>query len=77
MQSTISSPDWQIFGTIVIDGTDRTIWKYDDADGRDVFQLTAGDEPSSNGGYHSLESLLKLKGVKMSDVVQVSNGLKP
>lgn len=77
MSNPNASPDWQIFGTIVIDGTDRTIWKYDDADGRDVFQVTTGDEPSSNGGYHILESLLKLKGVKMSDVVQISNGLRP
>lgn len=75
--TTNMAPDWQVFGTISIDGTDRTIWKYEDADGRDVFQVTTGQEPTSNGGYHLLESLLKLKGVKMRDVVPVSSGMRP
>jgi hypothetical protein len=74
--TTITAADWQTFGTISIAGTDRTIWKYDDADGRDVFQVTTGEQPTSNGGYHQLESLLKLKGVKMSDVMPVSDGLR-
>ncbi|TLX17169.1 hypothetical protein [Rhizobium sp. MHM7A] len=74
--STTTAPDWQKFGTISIDGTDRTIWKYDDADGRDVFQVTTGDQPTSNGGYHELESLLQLKGVKMTDIMPVSNGMR-
>lgn len=73
--STTSAPDWQVYGTISIDGTDRTIWKYDDADGRDVFQITTDQMPTSNGGYHVLESLLKLKGVKLSDFSPVSNGM--
>ncbi len=68
--------NWEKFGSIVIDGSDRTIWKYDDADGRDVFQITTGDEPSNIGGYPNLESLLTLKGVKMRDVVPVSVGPK-
>lgn len=77
MSHPTTSPDWQAFGTVVIDGTDRTVWKYEDADGRDVFQVTTGNEPASNGGYRNLESLLKLKGVKISDVVPVPSTLKP
>jgi hypothetical protein len=76
-ENTASTPDWQAYGTISIDGTDRTIWKYEDTDGRDVFQVTTGDQPTSNGGYHLLESLLKLKGVKTRDVVPISSGMRP
>lgn len=72
-----TNPVWEEFGTIIIDGTERTIWSYDDSENRKVFQVTTGDEPSSNGGYHSLESLLKLKGVKISDVVPAPTILKP
>lgn len=67
--TTPTAENWTTFGTVTIDRDERTIWKYEDNDGRDVFQITNGDEPSSSGGYHELESLLKLKGVKMSDVV--------
>lgn len=74
--TTTAAPDWQTFGTVSIAGMDRTIWKYDDADGRDVFQVTTGEKPTSGGGYHELESLLRLKGVKMSDVMPVSNGMR-
>lgn len=74
--TTTSAPDWQIFGTVSIAGTDRTIWKYDDADGLDVFQVTNGEQPTNEGGYHELESLLKLKGVKVSDVMTTSSGMR-
>lgn len=74
--TTTSATDWQIFGTVSIAGTDRTIWKYDDADGQDVFQVTDGEQPTSEGGYHELESLLKLKGVKLADVMTASIGMR-
>ncbi|MBY3151303.1 hypothetical protein HFO56_02740 [Rhizobium laguerreae] len=35
----------------------------------EVFSITDGGEPLSGGGYFNLESLLKLKGLRMDDVV--------
>lgn len=59
---------WQLFGAIEIAGTERSIWRLETEDGNEVFQITTGDEPTNRAGYFRLDTLLKLKGVSLSDV---------
>ncbi len=66
--SAKASWDWKVYGTIGDKHDTRTIWRYRDSDKRYVYQMTNGDIPGGNGGYHELESLLKLKGFKLRDV---------
>jgi hypothetical protein len=43
-----------------------TIWKKLDIEGKPFFNITKGEEPNIEaGGYYNLESLLKLKGLKV------------
>jgi hypothetical protein len=50
---------WVRYGTV----GDYVVWRSDD-----IFNITDGDEPRTSGGYHHLESLLKLKGLRLDDV---------
>lgn len=52
---------WELYGTV----GDYVVWRADD-----VFNITDGHEPGSDGGYYELESLLKLKGLRVDDVVR-------
>lgn len=69
--------EWQIHGTVDVAGTERTIWCYDTAEGSSVFQITTGEQPSNDAGYHLLESLLAAKGVKIQDVEIKLDGIRP
>jgi len=52
--------DWEHFGTI----TEYDIW----FDG-EIYQISKGGQPSGEGGYRRLESLLALKGLNRRDLV--------
>jgi hypothetical protein len=63
---------WERYGTV----GDYVVWRDED-----VFNITAGDAPLSDGGYYDLEALLKLKGLRIADVdldrTSVSTVTKP
>ncbi|MDW9481386.1 hypothetical protein GOB57_22320 [Sinorhizobium meliloti] len=52
--------EWERYGTV----GEHVVWR-----GGDVFNITDGEAPLSDGGYYNLESLLKLKGFRIEDVV--------
>lgn len=64
--------EWALVGTVETSGGGRSVWRVDGEDGRDVYQMTDGDEPANKAGYHSLDSLLSLKGVKLADLEMVT-----
>lgn len=56
---SMDNVDWERYGTV----GDYVVWRNDD-----VYNVTAGDVPFSDSGYYDLESLLKLKGLRIADV---------
>mgnify|MGYP007051654451 CR=1 FL=1 len=71
-------PEWKILAETTGSKTGRALWVYEDSDGRNVYQMTFGDQPTSNGGYHELDSLLKLKNMTAVDLdYSVSAGKAP
>lgn len=49
------------------------VWRSQD-DGRDVWNVSDGSEPSNEAGYYDLEALLRLKGLKLDDFVPEPRG---
>lgn len=51
---------WTRYGTVGA----YVIWRDED-----VYNVTTGEAPLSDGGYYNLETLLKLKGLRFDEVV--------
>lgn len=60
---------WTLYGTILVDGQERSIWMLEDDGEKAVYQMTRGEEPANRSGYYNLETLVGLKGVSIHDIV--------
>jgi hypothetical protein len=56
----MESVGWERYGTV----GEYVIWQVDD-----VYNVTSGEPPFSDSGYYDLEALLRLKGLRFTDVV--------
>nr|WP_250808401.1 hypothetical protein [Neorhizobium tomejilense] len=67
-----TAAEWSLYGTVEVHGTERIVWHHEDDDGRDVYQVTAGDKPGNHSGYYDLGTLLRLKDLRIDDMAVVS-----
>lgn len=59
MQDNANGRQWKRIGK----ADSYTVWQ-----NGDVYQVTKGDKPGNEAGYHSLEALLRLKGLQGADM---------